>query len=104
MLDIDLTKMIPIDGRSAELSLKFDEIPAAVPIGDKQVFFKVKSDERIFEITIGEKAMNKALDEMTKGPWLAMVKGKLGPATDTGFVIENGQIQVFAKVPKGQQN
>ncbi|HYX39672.1 MAG TPA: hypothetical protein VE954_41775 [Oligoflexus sp.] len=104
VLDIDLTKMLPIVGRSTELSLKFDEIPNAVPIGDKKVFFKIKSDERVFDVTLGEKAMNKALDEMIKGPWLGMVKGKLGSATDTGFVIENAQIQVFLRIPKAGAN
>jgi hypothetical protein len=104
VLDIDLSKMIPIAGRSTEIVVKFSEIPNAVPIGDKKVFFRIKADERVFDVTLGEKAMNKALEDMAKGPWAGMVKGKLGPATGTGFVIENAQIQVFLKVAKPEAN
>ena len=103
-INIDLSKMVPVAGRSVEVAVKFSEIPNAVPIGDKKVFFRIKADDRVFDVKLGEKSMNKALDEMAKGPWAGMVKGKLGPATDSGFVVENAQIQVFLKVAKPEAN
>ena len=85
-----------------ELTIKISELPVDVSV-DKNgwKFFDLDCDGQIFNVTVKPKVFKKLEDAQASYPqWVAAIAGKMGEATETGFVLLEPNIQVFEKKPK----
>jgi hypothetical protein len=85
-----------------EVTIKINELPA---ISSKDsngwLTFELDCDGRIFTATVKPKVYKKLDDAQANFPmWVAAIAGKMGEATETGFVLLEPNIQVFEKKPK----
>jgi F-type H+-transporting ATPase subunit beta len=86
--------MSTTDGLKRGMTLVDTGKAIAVPVG-KQVL------GRIFSVTVKPKVFKKLEDAQANFPmWVAAIAGKLGEATDKGFILADPNIQVFEKKPK----
>ena len=85
-----------------ELTIKIKELPAiASKDTNGWITFNLDCDGRIFTFTVKPKVFKKLEDAQANFPmWVAAIAGKLGQATEQGFVLEDANIQVFEKKPK----
>ncbi|MCA6623222.1 MAG: fertility inhibition FinO-like protein [Pseudanabaena sp. M165S2SP1A06QC] len=85
-----------------EVTIKINELPA-ISSKDKNgwVTFELDCEGRIFTATVKPKVFKKLEDAQANFPmWVAAIAGKMGEATETGFVLLEPNIQVFEKKPK----
>jgi hypothetical protein len=85
-----------------ELTIKINEFPDDVSV-DKNGWksFDLDCDGQILNITVKPKVFKKLEDAQANYPqWVAAIAGKMGEATETGFVLLEPNIQVFEKKPK----
>ena len=85
-----------------EVTIKINELPA-IASEDKNGWksFNVDCDGRIFSVTVKPKVFKKLEEAQANYPqWVATIAGKLGEATEQGFVLAEANIQVFEKKPK----
>jgi len=85
-----------------ELTIKINELPADVTV-DKNGWksFDLDCDGQTFSVTVKPKVFKKLEDAQANFPmWVAAIAGKMGEATETGFVLLEPNIQVFEKKPK----
>ena len=85
-----------------ELTIKINELPLDVSV-DKNGWksFDLDCDGQIFSVTVKPKVFKKLEDAQANYPqWVAAIAGKMGEATETGFVLLEPNIQVFEKKPK----
>jgi hypothetical protein len=85
-----------------DLTIKINELPTDISV-DKNGWktFELDCDGRIFSVTVKPKVFKKLEDAQANFPmWVAAIGGKLGEATETGFVLLEPNIQVFEKKPK----
>ena len=84
-----------------ELTIKINELPNAATIENNWKSFEIDCDGRIISITVKPKVWKKLEDAQANFPmWVAAIAGKMGQATEKGFVLEEANIQVFEKKPK----
>jgi hypothetical protein len=85
-----------------ELTIKINELPNDVSIDQNGwKSFDVDCDGQIFSVTVKPKVFKKLEDAQANFPmWVAAIAGKMGEATETGFVLLEPNIQVFEKKPK----
>lgn len=84
-----------------ELTIKITELPDAATVTNGWKSFEVNCDGQIISITVKPKVWKKLEDAQTNFPlWVAAIAGKMGQATETGFVLAEANIQVFEKKPK----
>lgn len=85
-----------------ELTIKINEFPtdfAIIENGWKS--FDLDCDGRIFTVTVRPKVFKKLEDAQANYPmWVAAIAGKLGEATEKGFILLEPTIQVFEKKQK----
>lgn len=63
--------------------------------------FERRSPSHIFSVTVKPKVFKKLEDAQADFPmWVAAIAGKLGEATEKGFILADPNIQVFEKKPK----
>jgi hypothetical protein len=83
-----------------ELTLKFSELPKAIP-GERDFTFGVDCEGTLIQISVRPRLWNRLTQAAQEyREWVATVTGKLGPATDKGFVLLEPGLQVFEKKPK----
>ena len=85
-----------------ELTIKINELPAiASKDTNGWITFNLDCDGRIFTITVKPKVFKKLEDAQANFPmWVAAIAGKMGEATETGFVLLEPNIQVFENKSK----
>ncbi|PZV04383.1 MAG: fertility inhibition FinO-like protein [Leptolyngbya sp.] len=90
----------PISGR-LEITIKTSEFPKAETVENGHKHFTVDCDGRQFSVTVKPKVFKKLEEAQANFPsWIAAISGKLGEATETGFILEQAAIQVFERKPK----
>jgi len=85
-----------------ELTIKINELPVDVSV-DKNGWksFDFDCDSQILSVTVKPKVFKKLEDAQANYlMWVAAIAGKLGEATETGFVLLEPNIQVFEQKPK----
>lgn len=90
-----------IEARS-EITLKFNELPQAVPEANKKVRIELTDQNGItFTALINGKSWRKAeADAASFSEWGGAVSGKLGQSTSNGFEVIDAGIKVFERQPK----
>ncbi|BAZ34076.1 hypothetical protein NIES4074_65900 [Cylindrospermum sp. NIES-4074] len=84
-----------------EVTIKINELPEAKTVENGWQQFEVDCDGRIISITVKPKVWKKLTDAQANYPqWVAAIAGKLGEATDNGFVLLEANIQTFEKKVK----
>jgi hypothetical protein len=85
-----------------ELTIFINELPVDVSVDkDGWKSFDLDCDGKILSVTVKPKVFKKLEDAQANYPqWVAAIAGKMGEATETGFVLLEPNIQVFEKKPK----
>ena len=85
-----------------ELTIKINEFPADVQTvenGWKQ--FDLDCDGKLISVKVKPKVFKKLEQAQENYPmWVAAIAGKMGEATEKGFVLNEPNIQVFERKPK----
>lgn len=85
-----------------ELTIKINEFPANVETvenGWKQ--FDLDCDGQFVTIKVKPKVFKKLEQAQADYPlWVAAIAGKMGTATEKGFILDQPNIQVFERKPK----
>ncbi len=85
-----------------EITIKINEFPTDVKTvenGWKQ--FELDCDGRLVSISVRPKVFKKLEQAQADFPmWVAAIAGKMGELTQTGFVLDQPNIQVFERKPK----
>lgn len=86
----------------SEITLKFDELPQAVPAENKKVEITLTDQNGVvFTALINAKSWRKAeADVAAFSEWGGAVSGKLGQQTENGFQVIDAGIKVFEKKAK----
>lgn len=89
----------------SEITLKFNELPEAVPAANKKVEIKLTDQNGvIFTALINAKSWRKAdADAAAFSDWGGAISGKLGQPTENGFEVVDAGIKVFEKKAKEPQ-
>lgn len=83
-----------------ELTLKFSELPKAIP-GERDLTFGVDCEGTLIQVSVRPRLWNRLLQAAREYPqWVATVTGKMGPPTARGFVLLEPGLQVFEKKAK----
>lgn len=83
-----------------ELTLKFSELPKAIP-GERDFTFGVDCEGTLIQVSVRPRLWNRLLQAAREYPqWAATVTGKMGPPTARGFVLLEPGLQVFEKKAK----
>jgi hypothetical protein len=86
-----------------EVTIKINELPEAKTIENGWQQFEVDCDGRIISVTVKPKVWKKLTDAQANYPqWVGAIAGKLGEATDNGFVLLEPNIQTFEKKAKAE--
>lgn len=86
-----------------ELTIKINELPEAQTVENNWQQFEIDCDGRIITVTVKPKMWKKLTDAASNYPqWVAAISGKLGQQTEHGFVLDEPNIQVFERKPKGE--
>jgi hypothetical protein len=86
-----------------ELTIKITELPPAKTIENGWQQFEIDCGDRIVSVTLKPKIWKKLTDAAASYPqWVAAITGKMGDATEKGFVLSEPNIQVFEKKVKPQ--
>jgi hypothetical protein len=95
---------MPIPGRM-EITIKINEFPIDVKTltnGWKE--FIVDAGNHEISITVKPKVFAKLEQAQQQFPaWVAAIAGKIGKATEKGFILDDPNIQVFEKKPKAKE-
>jgi len=84
-----------------ELTIKITELPDAATVENGWKSFEVDCEGQIISVTVKPKVWKKLEDAQADFPlWVAAIAGKMGQATEKGFVLAEANIQVFEKKPK----
>ncbi|GEM_PF-298732 len=101
-LDLKDVEVSELTDAKIELTLKINEIPVGVKTvekGWKQ--FHLDCDGRVVTITVKPKQWKKLEDAQANYPmWIASITGKMGEATEKGFILDQPAIQAFERKPK----
>lgn len=85
-----------------ELTIKINEFPVNVET-DQNAWksFQIDCDGQLISIKVKPKVFKKLEDAQANFPmWVAAIAGKMGEATEEGFVLSEPAIQVFERKPK----
>lgn len=84
-----------------EIVLKFNQLPSVKKVGSQMQFALEVDTGQTVKIAVKPKTWSKlesAAAEYTD--WVAVVTGKVGDATESGFTLETPSLQVFEKKAK----
>jgi len=92
---------MPITGK-LEITIKITEVPQNVStVEHNWKAFELDCDRCLVSVTVKPKVWKKLEDAQANFPlWVAAITGKMGAATEQGFVLEEANVQVFEKKPK----
>ena len=85
-----------------EVTIKINELPT-ISSKDKNgwITFEIDCEGRVFTATVKPKVYKKLEEAQANFPmWVAAIAGKLGEATNSGFILLEPSVQVFEKKPK----
>ena len=100
--DKDL-QLMPTAGK-LELIIKISELPEVKTVENGLQYFELDCNGRIFAVTVKPKVWKKLTDAQANWTlWVAAIAGQLGTMTPDGFVLEQPNIQVFEKKPRGEE-
>jgi hypothetical protein len=86
-----------------EITIKISEMPLATPAENGWQRIELDCDGRIITMVVKPKIFKKLTDAQANFPmWVAAIAGKMGEATENGFVLLEPNIQVFEKKPKAE--
>ncbi len=81
-----------------ELTIKITELPQAQTVENSWQQFEIDCGDQIVSVTVKPKVWKKLIDAAASYPqWVAAISGKMGEATQRGFVLNEPNIQVFEK-------
>jgi len=84
-----------------ELTIKISELPHATTVEHNWKAFEVDCERAIVSVAVKPKVWKKLEDAQVNFPlWVAAITGKMGGATEQGFVLDEANVQVFEKKPK----
>ena len=84
-----------------EITIKINELPQAQAVENGWMQFEVDCESRIITVTLKPKIWKKLTDAQANYPqWVASVAGKMGDATENGFVLLDPNVQTFEKKAK----
>ena len=84
-----------------EVTIKISELPQPKTVDNGWQEFQVNCDEREITITVKPKVWKKLTDAQANwDSWVAAISGTIGEETDSGFVLNNPNIQTFEKKVK----
>jgi hypothetical protein len=87
-----------------EITIKINELPQSQTVENGWQRLEIDCDERIITMVVKPKVFKKLTDAQANYPqWVGAIAGKMGEATDNGFVLLEPNIQVFEKKPKAEQ-
>lgn len=87
-----------------EITIKINELPTAVAVENGWQRFDIDCDGQIISVTVKPKVWKKLTDAQANFPeWVGAIAGKMGEATENGFVLLEPNIQVFEKKPKADK-
>lgn len=91
---------MPLVGK-IDIALKFSQMPNKIKDSGVDKEFLLNAEGKEVTIRVNNKLFQKLQQANEKYPsWVALVEGKMGHATDKGFVVEEASLQVFEKKPK----
>lgn len=86
-----------------EITIKIAELPSAITVENGWQRFDIDCDGRIISVTVKPKVWKKLTDADANYPqWVGAIAGKMGEATENGFVLLEPNIQTFEKKPKSE--
>lgn len=84
-----------------EITIKINELPESTTVENGWQQFDIDCGEHIVTVVVKPKVWKKLTDAQANYPqWVAAIAGKMGEATDKGFVLLEPNIQTFEKKPK----
>ena len=84
-----------------EVTIKINELPQPKTVDNGWQEFQVNCDDREITITVKPKVWKKLTDAQANwDSWVAAISGTIGSETDSGFVLNNPNIQTFEKKVK----
>jgi hypothetical protein len=84
-----------------EITIKINELPEVQTIKDGWQQFEIDCGDCVITVTVKPKVWKKLTDAQANYPqWVAAIAGKMGEATEKGFVLLEPNIQTFEKKPK----
>ncbi|MCP5425335.1 MAG: ProQ/FinO family protein [Gammaproteobacteria bacterium] len=87
-----------------ELTLKINELPKAIP-SQRDFTFGVDCDGTLIQVSVRPRLWNRLTQAAKDYPeWVANITGRMGAATEKGFVLLEPSIQVFERKPKDTTN
>jgi hypothetical protein len=86
-----------------EITIKISELPQAQTVENGWQRLEIDCDGRIITMVVKPKVFKKLTDAAANYPqWVGAIAGKMGEATENGFVLLEPNIQVFEKKPKAE--
>jgi len=86
-----------------EITIKITELPQAQTVENGWQRIELDCDGRIITMVVKPKVFKKLTDAQANYPqWVGAIAGKMGEATENGFVLLEPNIQVFEKKPKAE--
>jgi len=87
-----------------EITIKINELPQSQTVENGWQRLEIDCDGRIITMVVKPKVFKKLADAQANYPqWVGAIAGKMGQATDNGFMLLEPNIQVFEKKPKAEQ-
>ena len=84
-----------------EVTIKIGELPQPKTVDNGWLEFQVNCESREITITVKPKVWKKLTDAQANwDSWVAAISGTIGEETDSGFVLNNPNIQTFEKKVK----
>lgn len=84
-----------------ELTIKINEFPDAQIVENGWKQFDLDCDGKLVTVKVKPKVFKKLEQAHADYPmWVAAIAGKMGAATEGGFILDQPNIQVFERKPK----
>ena len=84
-----------------EITIKINELPQVETVENGCQQFEIDCGLSIVTVVVKPKVWKKLTDAQANYPqWVAAIAGKMGIATEKGFVLLEPNIQTFEKKPK----
>ena len=89
-----------------DISLKFSELPnKVIDVSPNNKQFFLNADNVEVSVTLDSKLFQRLEHAHKSFPsWVALLEGKMGQATEKGFILDEPKLQVFEKKPKTENS
>jgi hypothetical protein len=87
-----------------EITIKITDFPTASTVENGWKYFEVECDGQTISVNIRPKVWKKLEDAQANFPlWVAAITGKMGEATERGFLLLERISRCSRRKPKNQQ-